>query len=181
MHKLNLPHNSTVYTNQTLITLLQKLKMIMFNSTFWIVSIHNQGHWDISNTPHTSIHNYTLIIRWSDICSGDNCSCDDISDNKELEWGWWLGFQFGVGQELRLGLGLGLGLYSTLEFYRWSKCRRSKCRTFHYSHSLKSLSVRRCCINSLSFKHQNFSCKNQTSINGWELEANNNFHILANT
>ena len=22
-----------------------------------------------------------------DICSGDNCSCDDISNNKELKWG----------------------------------------------------------------------------------------------
>ena len=32
---------------------------------------------------------------WSDICSGDSCSCDDISDNKELEWGWWLGFSSG--------------------------------------------------------------------------------------
>ena len=35
--------------------------------------------------------------RWSDICSGDSCSGDDISDNKELEWGQWLAFWFGVG------------------------------------------------------------------------------------
>ena len=29
---------------------------------------------------------YVYVWR-SNICSGDNCSCDDISDNKELEWG----------------------------------------------------------------------------------------------
>ena len=47
---------------------------------------------------------------WSDICSGDSCCGDDISDNKELECGWWMGFWFGVGIGLRLGLGLGLGV-----------------------------------------------------------------------
>ena len=35
---------------------------------------------------------WRLIPEWSDICSGDNCSCDDNYDNKELEWGWLLGF-----------------------------------------------------------------------------------------
>ena len=26
---------------------------------------------------------------WFHICSGDNCSCDDIYNNKELQGGWW--------------------------------------------------------------------------------------------
>ena len=34
---------------------------------------------------------------WFDICSSDNCSCNNISKNRELEWGYWLGFWFRVG------------------------------------------------------------------------------------
>ena len=33
------------------------------------------------------LHVILLGDDWSDICSGDNCSCNDISDHKESEWG----------------------------------------------------------------------------------------------
>ena len=33
------------------------------------------------------IGEYNIKFWWSDICSSDNCSCDDISNNRELEWG----------------------------------------------------------------------------------------------
>ena len=47
--------------------------------------------------------------RWSDICSVVNCSCDDISNNNELEWEWWLGFGVrGSGGSTRGGGVLGV-------------------------------------------------------------------------
>ena len=72
----------------------------------------------ISVRENYGVYSIDIIFRWSNIYSGDNCSCNHIFDNKELEWWWWLGFWFGGGWGLRLGLGLGLGLglRSTLGF-----------------------------------------------------------------
>ena len=39
-----------------------------------------------------------MIMWWSDICSGDNCSFDDFSDNKELETNEGDDWVFGSGE-----------------------------------------------------------------------------------
>ena len=58
--------------------------------TFIHTCTHTYIHTYIRNAKKNSIASlfgYPFVPWWSDICSGDNCSCNDISDNKELEWG----------------------------------------------------------------------------------------------
>ena len=42
---------------------------------------------DVTDVPVCFVGIINMAWWWSDICSGDNRSGDDISDNKDLEWG----------------------------------------------------------------------------------------------
>ena len=63
-------------------------------------------------------------------CSGDNCSCDDISDNKAFRVRVMIVFLVRGRVRIKVRIRVRVGVTFNVRVYRRSNCRRNKCRTF---------------------------------------------------
>ena len=61
---------------------------------------------------------------------GQNCSCDDISDNKRVRVRVMTGFLVRGRVRIKIRVRIRVAVTFNVSVYHWSNCRRSKCRTF---------------------------------------------------
>ena len=79
-------------------------------------------------------------FRCSDICSGDSCTGDDISDNR-VRVRVMIWFLVRGKVRIMIKFRVRVGVTSNVSIYHRSNCRRSKCRTFKFQSMFSDLEI----------------------------------------